>query len=47
MVAYACNPSYSRGEGRRVTVPDQFRKKYKTLSENKLKEKGLSLRFKW
>jgi hypothetical protein len=41
MAVHACNPSYLEGTGKRTTVQGKPRKKYETLSENKLKTKGL------
>jgi hypothetical protein len=33
MVVHIHNPSYSGGEGRKITVPSQPRQNFKTLSE--------------
>jgi hypothetical protein len=41
MTMHAHNPSYSGDQGRRNVVQGQPGQKYKTLSENKLKLKGL------
>jgi hypothetical protein len=40
MMAHAYNPSYSRGEGRRIAVSDWSRQKCKTLPEKQTKSKS-------
>jgi hypothetical protein len=39
MVAHVCNPSYSGGSGRRITVQVQLVQQYQEIVFEKLKEK--------
>jgi hypothetical protein len=41
VVFHVCNPSYSGGRSKRITVSGQPREKHETLSEKLLKAKGL------
>jgi hypothetical protein len=43
ITVHACNPSYHGGGGRRIMVQGQTQAKVKTLSENKLRQKGLEV----
>jgi hypothetical protein len=44
---HAYNPSYQRGTGRRIEVLGQPGQKCKTLSKNKIKQKGLGVSLEW